>query len=142
MALSWRRSRLLASWILGLYLARLYIEMGWVKFDPEGFFARAFVRWGYPTWLRLAVGAVEVAGGAMLITPWTATYGGLAVAAVMVGAWVTRFLDGRYADVAWISAYFVGLLWISYEWQEYGLLVRGSFHARPCSRTSSATRPS
>ena len=51
----------------------------------------------------------------MLVIPWTATLGGVAVASMMAGAWITRYLDGRYLDVAWIS-YFVGLLWIAYEW--------------------------
>ncbi len=32
---TFRRLRLLTSWLLALSLARLYVEMGWVKFDPE-----------------------------------------------------------------------------------------------------------
>ena len=62
----WRRLRLIAAWCLGLYLAWLYVRMGWIKFDPEGFWTAAFVRWGYPPWMRIAVGAVEVVGGVML----------------------------------------------------------------------------
>lgn len=67
---------------------------------------------------------VEVVGGAMLIVPWTATVGALAVAGVMGGAWITRFLDERYVDVAWISGYVVALLWIGYEWREFRLWKR------------------
>lgn len=115
----WKRLRLLAAWCLGLYLAVLYIRMGWIKLDPQGFWTAAFARWGYPPWLRVAVGFVEVAGGAMLVLPWTATLGGAAVAGVMAGAWITRYLDGRFVDVAWISAYFLGLLWIAYEWRDF-----------------------
>ena len=119
MPVSRQRLRLIAAWCLGLYLAWLYVRMGWIKFDPKGFWTAAFVRWGYPPWMRIAVGAVEVVGGVMLLLPWTATVGALALAAVMAGAWLTRYLDGRYVDVAWISAYFVGLLWIAYEWREF-----------------------
>jgi len=115
----WKRARLAAAWCLGLYLAVMYIRMGWIKFDPGGFWTAAFHRWGYPPWLRVVVGGVEVAGGAMLLIPWTATLGALAVAFVMAGAWITRYLDGRYVDVAWISAYFVALLWIAWEWRDF-----------------------
>jgi len=37
----------------------------------------------------------------------------------MVGALVTRLGDAQYVDVAWISAYLVGLLWIAFEWWSY-----------------------
>jgi len=111
-----KRVRLVLAWCLGLYLAHLYIKMGWIKFDADGFWTAAFTRWGYPPWPRVAVGGIEVLGGAMLVVPWTATLGGVALAGVMAGAWLTRYLDGRYVDVAWITAYCAGLLWIAYEW--------------------------
>jgi len=121
----WKRVRLLIAWLLGLYLARLYVTMGWIKFDPHGFWTAAFEHWGYPAWLRVVVGGIEVGGGAMLIVPWTATVGALALAAVMVGAWVTRYLDARYVDVAWISGYLATLLWIAYEWRQFRFWKRG-----------------
>ena len=71
----WRRARLLAAWLLAVYLARMYLQMGWVKFDPEGFWTAAFVRWGYPAWFRLLIGGLEVAGGICLVVPWTARLG-------------------------------------------------------------------
>lgn len=116
MTLWLRRARLAGAWLLGLYLARMYVEMGWIKFDPEGFWTDAFERWGYPAWLRVAVGAAEVGGGISLVVPWVATYGAALLAAVMVGAWATRAGDGRWTDVLWISAYLVALGWIGFEW--------------------------
>jgi hypothetical protein len=44
---------MVGAWLVGLYLARMYVEMGWVKFDPDGFWTEAFESWGYPVWLRL-----------------------------------------------------------------------------------------
>lgn len=114
----WKRARLVLVWIVALYLAQMYVHMGWVKFDPEGFWTAAFERWGYPVWLRLAVGVIEVAGGIAILLPWTATYGASALALVMAGAWVTRFGDDRMVDVAWITAYLVALLWIAFEWRK------------------------
>lgn len=121
-----RRTRWLGAWLLGLYLARMYVEMGWVKFDPDGFWTAAFEAWGYPSWLRVSVGAIEVIGGILLVVPWLASYGGIAVSAVMVGAWGTRAHDGRWVDVAWLSAYILGLVWITYEWWGVRLFRRGS----------------
>ena len=111
-----KRGRLIVAWFVALYLASMYVQMGWVKFYPEGFWTGAFERWGYPVWLRLAVGAVEVAAGVMILVPWTAAYGALALAAVMAGAWVTRFQDGRMVDAMWITLYTTALLWIAFEW--------------------------
>ncbi len=112
----WKRIRLAAAWLVGLYLAFMYVRMGWTKFDPEGFFTPAFERWGYPEWLRIVVGAVETAGGFAILIPWVASWGGLALAGVMVGAWATRLNDGNVVDVAWITAYLLALIWIAWEW--------------------------
>lgn len=114
-----KRLRLVAAWCLGAYFAWMYVRMGWVKFDPDGFWTVAFQRWGYPVWLRWLVGVIEVVGGILLLVPWMASYGAVAVAVVMVGALVTRIGDARYVDVAWIAAYTIGLLWIAFEWWPY-----------------------
>lgn len=111
-----KKLRLLAAWALGLYLAQMYVRMGWIKFDPAGFWTAAFERWGYPVWLRWVVGGIEVGGGLLLLLPWVASYAALALGLVMAGAWMTRVLDARFVDVAWITVYFVALLWIAVEW--------------------------
>ncbi len=109
-----RRTLALAA---GAYLGLMFIRMGVVKFDADGMWTAAFERWGYPVWMRLAVGAIETAGGALLVVPWVATWAGLAVGAVMIGAGVTRMLDGRWVDVGWIALYLVGCLWIAWQWR-------------------------
>jgi uncharacterized membrane protein YphA (DoxX/SURF4 family) len=114
-----KKARLLAAWCLGAYLALMYVRMGWIKFDPGGFWTAAFERWGYPAWLRLLVGAIEVGGGLLLLVPWFASYAALAVSVVMAAAWVTRARDARFVDVAWISAYLFALSWIAFEWWQF-----------------------
>jgi uncharacterized membrane protein YphA (DoxX/SURF4 family) len=128
-------ARLVAAWCLGLYLARLYVRQGWIKFDAAGFWTEAFDRWGYPVWLRYVVGVLEVGGGALLLVPWLASYGAVAVLLVMAGAWLTRANAGRWVDVAWITAYALGLAWIAWEW--WGWRWRGSI----CLRGPSASVP-
>ncbi len=77
--MSWKRARRVLAWLVGLYLAQMFVKMGWVKFDPQGFWTAAFERWGYPVSLRLVVGVIEVAGG--ILIPWTASWGGLSLGA-------------------------------------------------------------
>lgn len=110
-----KRVRMVAAWLAALYLARMYVGMGWVKFDPDGFWTEAFVRWGYPEWLRLLVGAIEVAGGVLILVPWVATWGAAGLVTVMIGAGATRLRDGNMVDVGFIALYSVALLWIAYE---------------------------
>lgn len=113
-----RRAAALAA---GAWLGLMFLRMGVVKLDPDGFWTAAFERWGYPVWLRVAVGAVEAAGGPLLVVPWLASWAGLALAGVMVGAGLTRAGDGRWVDVAWIAFYLAGCLWIAWEWRGLAL---------------------
>lgn len=110
-----RRIRTVLIWLVSLYLAWLFLNQGVVKFDQEGFWTAAFERWGYPEWLRILVGGIETLGGILLLVPRVATYAALGVAAVMIGAIVTRAGDGRWVDVAWNTLYLSALLWIAYE---------------------------
>jgi len=135
---TFKKVRLVAAWCLGAYLARMYVRMGWVKFDPGGFWTAAFERWGYPVGLRWAVGAIEVGGGILLLVPWVASYAALALAAVMVGAWVTRVGDGRFVDVAWITAFLAALLWIAYEWWGFRRPRPGRRATRPGGKSRTA----
>jgi len=115
----WIRIRRGLAWVVGLYLAQMYVRNGLYKFDPEGFWTAPFERWGYPVWFRLVVGFIETAGGILILVPWTATYAGIAVAVVMAGAFYTRFGSGFPEDLAWIAAYAVALLWIAFEWRSF-----------------------
>ena len=124
-----KKLRLIAAWCLGLYLAHMYVRMGWIKFDPNGFWTPAFERWGYPVWLRWLVGGIEVAGGLLLLMPWVASYAASTLGLVMVGAWVTRMRDARFVDVAWITVYGVALVWIAFEWWPFRLYRGGRVEA-------------
>ena len=79
------------------------------------------LRWGYPVWLRWVVGGIEVAGGFLLLVPWVASYAASAFGLVMAGAWIARVRDARFVDLAWITVYFVALLWIAFEWWPFRL---------------------
>lgn len=125
----WKKVRLVGAFLVGIYLADMYVGMGLVKFDPDGFWTPAFERWGYPVWLRVAVGIAEVGGGIALLVPWIAAWGAGLVALVMAGAITTRALDGRWVDVSWNVLYLTMLVWIAFEWWGW---------RRPRRRTSAA----
>jgi uncharacterized membrane protein YphA (DoxX/SURF4 family) len=112
----WKRIRRGLAILVGLYMGWMYVRNGWMKFDPQGFWTAPFERWGYPVWLRLAVGVIETAGGLMIVVPWVATYGSICLIVVMIGAWFTRLGSGYPEDVIWITIYILGLAWIAFEW--------------------------
>jgi uncharacterized membrane protein YphA (DoxX/SURF4 family) len=110
------RARRIAAFVLALYLSQLFLRMGWGKFGGDRFWTTAFAGWGYPAWFRVLVGAVEVTGGVAILVPRVASYGALALAVVMMGAWSTLAHDLRWRDMTIVAAYGAGLGWIASTW--------------------------
>lgn len=81
-------------WLIGAYLAYKLAFNGWRKFDPDGFWTKAFVKWGYPVWFRIFIGVVEFVGGLLMIVPRSRPLGALMLLVVMVGALSTRLIFG------------------------------------------------
>lgn len=99
----------------------LFVQHGYLKFDPEGFWGPAFLeRWGYPVWFLYLIGALELAGGLAILVPRTASYGALVLATVMLGALVTRLIHGVSLDDA-VSIIFnmVAMLLLAYEYAPF-----------------------
>jgi putative oxidoreductase len=110
------RVRYVAAWLVGLYLAQLYLRMGWGKFGGDGYWTAAFSAWGYPAWFRVLVGVIEVSAGIALLLPPLASYAALALAVVMMGAWSTLAHDLRWHDMAVVTVYGIMLGWIASVW--------------------------
>ena len=87
-------------WLVGVWFAWRLIVNGIRKFDPEGFWGPAFEEWGYPVWFLFFIGVLETAGGFALLVPRIRHYGGLILAAVMIGALTTRLIHGVGLDDA------------------------------------------
>jgi uncharacterized membrane protein YphA (DoxX/SURF4 family) len=111
-----RRGRLFAAWLLGIYLADMYVRMGWSELESDGFWAGPLAHWDYPPWLPGVIGGIEVAAGAALIIPWLASYGGFVLSVITAVAWGSFAHDHRWADVARVTLYAAALTWIAYEW--------------------------
>lgn len=88
-------------WLITLFLTRIFVIAGWAKFSATSGWARAFVHWGFPTWFRVLVGVIEVAGGLLLLVPQTAVYAAVALAVIMLGAMGTHIIaDGDPAAIS------------------------------------------
>lgn len=110
-------ARMAAAWLLGLYLANMYVRAGSSKLGGEGTWSEAFAQWGYPSWFRVLIGGIEIVSGATLIVPWLAPYGAFVLSVVMAGAGGSLAHGQRWADVGWVTGYAAGLAWIAYEWR-------------------------
>ena len=80
-------------WIIALFLALVCLRSGLMKMPSVPgvqFWMRDFHRWGYPDWLRLAVGVAELVSFALLLVPRVAGYGAAIFAIVMIGAIYTH----------------------------------------------------
>lgn len=78
--------KVIATWILTLLLAAMFLNAGIRKLFENGGWTWAFNNWGFPLWFRIFVGVVETAGAALLLIPRTAAYGASIIIVTMIGA--------------------------------------------------------
>lgn len=111
-----RKIRRVLLFLFTLHFTIMFVHHGYLKFDPEGFWAPAFHRWGYPVWFLFFIGAVEFAGGIAILIPRIATYAALLLATNMLGALVTRLIHGTsFDDAESIVFFMVSMLFLAYE---------------------------
>lgn len=92
-------------WLIGAYLSYKLMVNGFRKFDPDGMWTKAFIKWGYPVWFRVFIGVLEVVGGLLLLIPRTRHLGGVILAMVMIGALSTRLIFGTSLNDALAIAF-------------------------------------
>lgn len=123
----------IALWLLAGLLAALYLMAGASKLAGAERHVQGFAHWGWPDWLRIVVGAVEVASAVMLLIPRTAFLGAASLVVVMGGATYTHLF--RAEGEGGMAAATLVLM---------GLAALVTYARRPgalrVSRTSGATR--
>ncbi|MDW3209819.1 MAG: DoxX family protein [Reichenbachiella sp.] len=92
-------------WLIGAYLSYKLMINGFRKFDPDGMWTKAFIKWGYPVWFRIFIGVLEILGGLLLLIPRTRHLGGIILAIVMIGALCTRLIFGTTLNDALAIAF-------------------------------------
>ena len=85
-----RVMREVAKWVPALLLVFIFVPQGWSKFSDTSGWAVAFRHWGYPSWFRITVGAVELSAAACLLWRRTAPIGALMIVGVMLGGMATH----------------------------------------------------
>ena len=93
-------------WFIIAYPAYRVIVNGIRKFDPDGMWTEAFQDWGYPVWFRMLIGILETAGGFIILIPKVRYLGGIILATVMIGALITRIVNGTGLDDALSIAFY------------------------------------
>ncbi len=79
-------------------VALALVAAGGAKLLGDPAMAGNFERWGYPVWLLLVVGCLEVIAALLVVLPFTRLVGaGLAIS-IMVGAMGTHALHGEYSQ--------------------------------------------
>lgn len=85
-----RKGKTVGLWVLSGLLAALFLMAGGSKLAGAEEHVQGFARYGWPDWMRLVVGAVEVVSAVLLLIPRAAFFGGGALIVVMAGATYTH----------------------------------------------------
>ena len=96
------------AWTASILLAALFVVAGAPKLLGSEGWVRHFARWGYPDWLRLVIGTLEVAAAALLCLPKLATLGACVIVVIMAGATYTHLF--RAPDEAGRAAFTLTIL--------------------------------
>ena len=114
-------------WIISALLAAVFATTGISKLigsDPIGLQAAAMR--GFPEWIRVVVGLVEVAGAVMLLVPAVAGIAAAMLALLMIPATITQWISGE-PGVAVPIVLFVLLLLVA--WRRNPAVVRAGYDA-------------
>jgi uncharacterized membrane protein YphA (DoxX/SURF4 family) len=84
------KGKTMALWVLSGLLAALFLLAGGSKLAGAERHVQGFAQWGWPDWLRLIVGGLEVTSAVLLLIPRVAIFGGFALMVVMAGATYTH----------------------------------------------------
>jgi uncharacterized membrane protein YphA (DoxX/SURF4 family) len=103
---------MLALQVICVLLALFYLVAGFLKVSGNAHMVEEFNNFGYPRWLRIVAGVIELVAAPMMLTvfwwPFLAAVGALLMCPVMAGATWTNFVK-RPAKYGWGTAVLLGL---------------------------------
>ncbi len=80
-------------WVLTVPVALVFIMMGTAKLRGAAPWPNFFEGWGYATWFRMLIGALQAGSGVLLLIPTMAAYGAGILVVVMTGAVFTELTN-------------------------------------------------
>ena len=90
------KGKSIASWIIQVLIAGLFLMMGSQKLMGEAEVTANFVRWGIPGFMLYVIGTLEVLGAIGLFIPRLAGLAATGLILLMVGALFTHLIHGEY----------------------------------------------
>ena len=81
--------------ILTALLGAMFVMRGGMKIINPSETATAFENWGYPGWLGVVTGVIELVSGVLLFMPRFTTYAAAVLVVVMAGATATHLKAGE-----------------------------------------------
>jgi uncharacterized membrane protein YphA (DoxX/SURF4 family) len=81
-----------AVWAVTIFLAVVFVLQGSSKFSDTSGWTTSFMRWGYPRWFQLTIGALEIIAGMAVLVPKSAPIGAVIIVLIMVGAMWTHLV--------------------------------------------------
>ena len=123
-------------WILSLLLAIAFATTGMAKLtgtEPIGLQAAAMN--GFPTWIRMVVGVVEVGGAVAILVPPVAGFAASLLGLLMIPATITQLVSGQRGVFVPILVF---MLLLVVAWRRNPAAVRAGYDAmqspRPLAR--------
>src|SRR6185437_17070305 len=90
------RSARSVTWILSIVLAIVFLATGIAKLTGAStFYIQAATMGGFPAWIRVVVGLVEIGGAIALLVPPAAVFGAATLAILMFPAAATQHMSGQ-----------------------------------------------
>jgi putative oxidoreductase len=86
------KAKTIALWILCGLIGLALTAGGMTKIIAMHPHPENFTRWGFPLWFMYLIGAVELAGGLLLLIPGGAAFGALLLICTMIGAVATHLV--------------------------------------------------
>lgn len=87
----------------------LFVYIGWTKFDSHSMWVQIFTKIGIGQWFRYFTGAVQIAGGLLLVVPRTRLVGGAMIACTMLGAAAADLFILGYGPLAIVPLALCGM---------------------------------
>jgi uncharacterized membrane protein YphA (DoxX/SURF4 family) len=87
-------------WTVSVLIGFLMVFTGLPKVFGGQDWTRNFELWGYPDWMRVLVGWVEVMAGILLVWPRSQLFAAGALMVIMAGAFYTRLVYGDFRQWA------------------------------------------
>lgn len=100
--------------VLSVMLALVYLVVGFAQIAGVAGVAESFAQWGYPSWFRVVIGVMELAGAALLLVPRASPIAAVGLIVLMAGAVYTHAVSGQYPMIVLNLVLIALLAWLGW----------------------------